>query len=489
MVGSEGTLGFISEITYRTVPDHGDKASALILFETLEGACAAVSLLAHAPVAAVELADRAALRSVETKPGMPRGPARRRPGRRRAPRRDTSSRCCVAAPRHRRGRDGPARRPDVRAGPLLDRCGRVRALLERAQGHVPLGRRGAQDRHDRDHRGRRIPGRSPGGGHARPAVAAARAWLRRGDHLRPRARRQPALRLHAGLQRRLRGCPLRALHGRALPHGRRAIRRVAQGRARHRTQHRAVRRARVGSAGVRVDARDQADVRPAGHPEPRRRDQRRSARARRQPQAASCRRPAGRHLHRMRLLRAEVPVARPHAFAAATDRRMARDRARGACRDRRLRDARRVRLRRHRHLRRLRAVRDGVPGGHRDRPLDQGAARPSCVQARARRRERGRRSLRCRDRGRSCRPRGCRCAAWPARAGRAHAADGHAASKMVADASPACVVAARAAGRSRRFARVLPELRRADDGCRARRRRASAADGRPAPVSPRRDST
>jgi len=69
MIGSEGTLGFISEITYRTVPDHGDKASALILFESLETACAAVSLLARAPVAAVELADRAALRSVESKPG------------------------------------------------------------------------------------------------------------------------------------------------------------------------------------------------------------------------------------------------------------------------------------------------------------------------------------------------------------------------------------------------------------------------------------
>jgi len=73
MIGSEGTLGFISEITYRTVPDHGDKASALILFESLETACAAVSLLARAPVAAVELADRAALRSVESKPGMPPG--------------------------------------------------------------------------------------------------------------------------------------------------------------------------------------------------------------------------------------------------------------------------------------------------------------------------------------------------------------------------------------------------------------------------------
>ena len=32
MIGSEGTLGFISEITYRTVPDHPHKATALILF-------------------------------------------------------------------------------------------------------------------------------------------------------------------------------------------------------------------------------------------------------------------------------------------------------------------------------------------------------------------------------------------------------------------------------------------------------------------------
>ncbi len=71
MIGSEGTLGFISEITYRTVPEYADKASALILFDDLQGACRAVSLLADAPVAAVELADRAALRSVEGKPGLP----------------------------------------------------------------------------------------------------------------------------------------------------------------------------------------------------------------------------------------------------------------------------------------------------------------------------------------------------------------------------------------------------------------------------------
>ena len=73
MIGSEGTLGFISEITYATVADHADKASALILFDDLETACRAVTLLKSTPVAAVEIADRAALRSVEGKPGLPDG--------------------------------------------------------------------------------------------------------------------------------------------------------------------------------------------------------------------------------------------------------------------------------------------------------------------------------------------------------------------------------------------------------------------------------
>ncbi len=73
MIGSEGTLGFISEVTYRTVPDYADKASALILFDDLATACRAVTALKVAPVAAVELADRAALRSVQNKPGMPEG--------------------------------------------------------------------------------------------------------------------------------------------------------------------------------------------------------------------------------------------------------------------------------------------------------------------------------------------------------------------------------------------------------------------------------
>lgn len=71
MIGSEGTLGFISEITYRTVPEYADKASALILFSGVVDACEGVIRLKQTPVAAVELMDRASLRSVEDKPGMP----------------------------------------------------------------------------------------------------------------------------------------------------------------------------------------------------------------------------------------------------------------------------------------------------------------------------------------------------------------------------------------------------------------------------------
>lgn len=71
IIGSEGTLGFIAEITYRTVPDHPAKASALLLFPDIGEACRAVAALKTAPVSAVELMDRPALRAVEGKPGMP----------------------------------------------------------------------------------------------------------------------------------------------------------------------------------------------------------------------------------------------------------------------------------------------------------------------------------------------------------------------------------------------------------------------------------
>jgi len=71
MIGSEGTLGFIANITYNTVPDYSNKATALVLFPNIEAACHAVAALKSTPVDAVELMDRAGLRSVQDKPGMP----------------------------------------------------------------------------------------------------------------------------------------------------------------------------------------------------------------------------------------------------------------------------------------------------------------------------------------------------------------------------------------------------------------------------------
>ncbi|ALI06663.1 MULTISPECIES: FAD-binding and (Fe-S)-binding domain-containing protein [Pseudomonas] len=71
LVGSEGTLGFISAVTYNTVIDHPNKASALIVFPDVETCCNAVTVLKSQPVSAVELLDRRSLRSVQDKPGMP----------------------------------------------------------------------------------------------------------------------------------------------------------------------------------------------------------------------------------------------------------------------------------------------------------------------------------------------------------------------------------------------------------------------------------
>ncbi|WP_222833683.1 FAD-binding and (Fe-S)-binding domain-containing protein [Pseudomonas sp. SC3(2021)] len=71
LVGSEGTLGFISAVTYNTVIDHPHKASALIVFPDVETCCNAVTVLKSQPVSAVELLDRRSLRSVQDKPGMP----------------------------------------------------------------------------------------------------------------------------------------------------------------------------------------------------------------------------------------------------------------------------------------------------------------------------------------------------------------------------------------------------------------------------------
>lgn len=71
MIGSEGTLGFISSITYNTVVEHKYRASSIVFFADMQTTCSAVSALADANVSAVELMDRRALASVSDMPGLP----------------------------------------------------------------------------------------------------------------------------------------------------------------------------------------------------------------------------------------------------------------------------------------------------------------------------------------------------------------------------------------------------------------------------------
>ncbi len=71
MVGSEGTLGFISEAVFDTVPLLNFRASSLLYFKSLEDAIRAVAPLKDAGVPAIELMDREALRSVENQKGIP----------------------------------------------------------------------------------------------------------------------------------------------------------------------------------------------------------------------------------------------------------------------------------------------------------------------------------------------------------------------------------------------------------------------------------
>ena len=63
MVGSEGTLGFVADVTLRTVPDPPLRATALLYFAELREAGAAVAPLTAAGAVAQEIMDAASLRS------------------------------------------------------------------------------------------------------------------------------------------------------------------------------------------------------------------------------------------------------------------------------------------------------------------------------------------------------------------------------------------------------------------------------------------
>ena len=71
MIGSEGTLAFIAEAVLRTLPLLTHKYTALLYFNTVQDAAAAIFPLRESGARAAEILDRAALRSVEAVPGVP----------------------------------------------------------------------------------------------------------------------------------------------------------------------------------------------------------------------------------------------------------------------------------------------------------------------------------------------------------------------------------------------------------------------------------
>ncbi len=71
LVGSEGTLAFIAEAVLKSVPDLPVKVTGFLIFPDLHAACAAIVPLRDAGAAALELLDRASLKSVENQAGIP----------------------------------------------------------------------------------------------------------------------------------------------------------------------------------------------------------------------------------------------------------------------------------------------------------------------------------------------------------------------------------------------------------------------------------
>jgi D-lactate dehydrogenase len=71
LIGAEGTLAFIAEAVLNTVPDLPVKYTGLLLFPDLYAATDSIVPLRQAGAKALEVMDRASLRSVENQPGIP----------------------------------------------------------------------------------------------------------------------------------------------------------------------------------------------------------------------------------------------------------------------------------------------------------------------------------------------------------------------------------------------------------------------------------
>ncbi|MCF6325930.1 MAG: FAD-binding oxidoreductase [Devosiaceae bacterium] len=70
LVGSEGTLGFVTSVTYNSVDDHPHKATALVPFASNHIAAKGVQALHTVGVSAAEFMERKALEKVEHLPAM-----------------------------------------------------------------------------------------------------------------------------------------------------------------------------------------------------------------------------------------------------------------------------------------------------------------------------------------------------------------------------------------------------------------------------------
>ncbi|MBT3692167.1 MAG: FAD-binding oxidoreductase [Candidatus Marinimicrobia bacterium] len=74
LVGSEGTLAFLSEVTLKTIPDPPEKSTGLFLFESTQEACDLVPRLSEFDFASIEYMDFASLRTVKYLKNKPINP-------------------------------------------------------------------------------------------------------------------------------------------------------------------------------------------------------------------------------------------------------------------------------------------------------------------------------------------------------------------------------------------------------------------------------
>ena len=253
LVGSEGTLAFIAEAVFETVPQPPHTTISWLHFDGIDSAVAPVPELVAAGATAVELMVAPALIvAPQLIPGTPEHWGALDP---------ESAALLVEF-----GADDPAGLDEsvARAEEILGGHGLLRpSEFTREHDAIELawsvreGMFGLMGK-------LRPPGTAlitedvcvPPERIAEAATdvrrAAGRARFpdgRRG----PRLGRQPALHAHAGVRRGGRPRPLRGVHGRAGGPDPRQVRRLAEGRARNRAEHGSLPRARVGGEGDRDD--------------------------------------------------------------------------------------------------------------------------------------------------------------------------------------------------------------------------------------------